>query len=555
MTASGCCTCNRRRRRPPTPRLYARQSYTSGIIDFQTVLQTQRTQLGAQDSEASAQADLASDHVRLYKALGGGWQPDGQRHGIRHHQRRTNPTLMSTPTPSGADAPMPTPAAAANPQTGAKADLAKLLDEPSVRAWYLRPALWGTALLLLLVGAGGWYWQARQIASAAPSYITQTVAPGDLTVTVSASGTTTPTRAISIGSELSGTVLKVNADINDKIRKGQVLVELDPAKLNDQILRSRATLASANAKVVQTVATTKEATATLDRFEEVARLSGGKVPAKSELDTARATLDRARADEASARAAVNDAQAALSTDEINLSKASIRAPSDGVVLTRNVDPGNAVAASLQAVTLFTIAEDLAQLRVVVYVDEADVGSVAVGQSATFTVSAYPSRNYPARITRVAFGSTITDNVVTYMTDLSVDNSGPEPAPRHDGGGHDHHHPAPQRAAGAQQRFALRPERCRSGRRKARGQRRHRRQPDAAHAGARAADCRGERRGDGAGAPGLGAARRSGGTGGGDARRHRWPHDGNHRRRFAGRHARDHRPEVGAEAMSATAGHP
>lgn len=316
---------------------------------------------------------------------------------------------------------MPTPAAAAGSQTGGKADLAQLLDEPSVRAWYLRPALWGTALLLLLVGAGGWYWQARQVASAAPSYITQTVAPGDLTVTVSASGTTTPTRAISIGSELSGTVLKVHADINDKIRKGQVLVELDPAKLNDQILRSRATLASANAKVVQTVATTKEATATLERFEDVARLSGGKVPAKSELDTARATLDRARADEASARAAVNDAQAALSTDEINLSKSSIRAPSDGVVLTRNVDPGNAVAASLQAVTLFTIAEDLAQLRVVVYVDEADVGSVAVGQSATFTVSAYPSRNYPARITRVAFGSNITDNVVTYMTDLSVDN--------------------------------------------------------------------------------------------------------------------------------------
>ena len=166
----------------------------------------------------------------------------------------------------------------------------------------------------------------------------------------------------------------------------------------------------------------KEAKASLARLEEVARLSGGKVPSKTELDIGRATLERAMADEASARASVNDAQAALSTDEINLSKASIRAPSDGVVLTRSVEPGNAVAASLQAVTLFTVAEDLTQLRLQVYVDEADVGSVKVGQKASFTVSAYPSRKYPARITRVGFGSTITDNVVTYLTYLDVDNT-------------------------------------------------------------------------------------------------------------------------------------
>ena len=119
---------------------------------------------------------------------------------------------------------------------------------------------------------------------------------------------------------------------------------------------------------------------------------------------------------------MKDAQAALSTDRINLSKASIVAPADGVVLTRAVDPGNAVAASLQAVTLFTVAEDLAKLRLWVYVDEADVGSVKVGQGATFTVSAYPTRDFPARITRVGFGSTITDNVVTYLTYLDVDNA-------------------------------------------------------------------------------------------------------------------------------------
>lgn len=334
------------------------------------------------------------------------------------------PPVVVTPAanvPPPAAAP---PVAADAPSIGQKlkTNLAALLDEPASQAWYRRRALWVGVILVLLIAAGVWYWQFNQTANAAPSYTTQPVARGNLTLTVTANGTLQPTRAISIGSELSGTVLKVNVDVNDKIKKGQVLVELDTAKLRDQIVRSRAAVSAANAKVSQTAATVKETTANLGRFEEVARLSGGKVPSKAELDTARATVERAKADEASARAGVTDAQAALSTDETNLSKASIRAPSDGVILTRSVDPGNAVAASLQAVTLFTVAEDLSQLRLQVYVDEADVGTVAIGQKANFTVSAYAGRKYPAEITRVAFGSTITDNVVTYLTYLGVDNT-------------------------------------------------------------------------------------------------------------------------------------
>lgn len=321
---------------------------------------------------------------------------------------------MNTPNPDTSITPPP--------EAGGETDLATLLAEPASRVWYRRPMLWGGALLLVLGVAGLWYWQANRAANAAPSYITEVVARGNLTLTVTANGTIQPTRSINIGSELSGTVLKVNVDVNDRIKKGQVLVVLDTAKLRDQILRSTAALAAAQAKVAQTVATVKEARATLARFEEVARLSGGKVPSKTELDSGRATLERATADEASARAGVNEARATLSTDQINLSKASIVAPTDGVVLTRSVEPGNAVAASLQAVTLFTVAEDLTRLRLWVYVDEADVGAVKLGQDATFTVSAYPTRKFPARITRVGFGSTITDNVVTYLTYLDVDNA-------------------------------------------------------------------------------------------------------------------------------------
>jgi HlyD family secretion protein len=146
------------------------------------------------------------------------------------------------------------------------------------------------------------------------------------------------------------------------------------------------------------------------------------VPSKAEFAAGQAAVARAQADEASAQAEVVAARAAVTTDETNLSKGSIRSPIDGVVLSRTVEPGNAVAASLQAVTLFTLAEDLSKLKLQVNVDEADVGSVQVGQKSNFTVSAYPSRKYPAVVNRVAFGSTITENVVTYVTYLDVDNS-------------------------------------------------------------------------------------------------------------------------------------
>ena len=301
-------------------------------------------------------------------------------------------------------------------------DIATLLDEPAARRWYRRPVVWSVAAGCIAVAIGIGIWQVRRTANAAPRYSTEVVALGNLTLTVTANGTIQPTRSINIGSELSGTGLVVNVDVNDKISKGQVLVVLDTSKLKDQIHRSEAILAAAQAKVAQTGATITESKASLGRLQEVARLSGGQVPSKAELDTGLAVLDRALADDASARAGVLDARAALSTDRINFSKASISAPDDGVVLTRNVDPGNAVAASLQAVTLFTVAEDLSKLRLWVYVDEADVGSVKVGQNATFTVSAYLNRNFPARVTRVGFGSTITDNVVTYLTYLDVDNA-------------------------------------------------------------------------------------------------------------------------------------
>ena len=329
-------------------------------------------------------------------------------------------------TPSSTPSAAPDAASAvfvATPASSAAAIEALLgTDALAPRVWWKRPLTWGIALLLLVLAGGFYYWQEQQKASAAPSYVSEPARKGDLVLNVLANGTLQPTRAVNIGSELSGTVKRVLVDVNDRIKQGQVLVELDTAKLSDQVLRSRAALLVAQAQEVQSVATVKESQISLTRLEEVARLSGGQVPSAAELDTARANLERAVALQASANANVDSARAALSTDDTNLSKASIRSPMDGVVLSRSVDPGNAVAASLQAVTLFSVAEDLTKLRVEVSVDEADVGSVKVDQKASFTVSAYPARRYPALITRVAYGSTKTDNVVTYTTYLEVDNT-------------------------------------------------------------------------------------------------------------------------------------
>jgi HlyD family secretion protein len=296
-----------------------------------------------------------------------------------------------------------------------------LLGGGGAQAWWQRRTTWIGAAAIVLVAAGGWLWLEQRGGEAQPKYVTEAVARGNLVVKVTANGTLQPTNKADIGSELSGTVARVFVDVNDRVRRGQGLAELDTSKLRDQVARSQASLLVAQATVRQAQATMREAAGNLQRLQEVALLSGGKVPSQIELAAAEAALARAQAAAASADAGVSDARAAASSDRTNLSKASIRSPIDGVVLARAVDPGNAVAASLQAVTLFTVAQDLRTMKLEVNVDEADVGLVRDGQSATFTVSAYPARNYPATVTRVSYGSTTKDNVVTYIAELTVDN--------------------------------------------------------------------------------------------------------------------------------------
>ena len=310
---------------------------------------------------------------------------------------------MTTPTPSSREQLSHILAAAAPSRLGGK--------------WR-----WIAAAVLVLAAVLAWLFLMQGNGAAAPRYLTEPATRGTLTVTVSATGNLQPTNQVDVGSELSGTVQSVFVDDNSQVKKGQELARLDVSKLQDQIAKSRAALLAAEAGVKQIQATVLEARANLERFREVARLSDGKVPSKTEMATAEADLARAQASLASEHAAVTQARATLSSDVTNLAKASIRSPINGVVLLRKVEPGQTVAASLQAPVLFTLAEDLAQMELQVNVDEADVGQVQAGQQASFSVDAWPSRKYPASVARVRYGSQTTDGVVSYLTVLKVDNS-------------------------------------------------------------------------------------------------------------------------------------
>ena len=302
------------------------------------------------------------------------------------------------------------------------ADLEKTLamGVSAGRGRYLKRLVISAVLLLTVVlaifkwGAGG---------DGLPiEYRTEEARRGGITVIVTATGNLEPTNKVEVGTEVSGTVASVAVDYNDIVEAGQVLARLDTTKLEAQANRSRAALEFARANLLQSQASLQEAENNLARLNHVRELSGGKLPSTHDFEAAEAALQRAQANEAMSRANIAEAEAGLGVDLTNLEKAVIVSPINGMVLERSIEPGQTVAASLQAPVLFTLAEDLTEMDLYVKVDEADVGQVEEGQQATFTVDAYPDRTFPARITQVRYGSQTTEGVVTYPTVLSVDNA-------------------------------------------------------------------------------------------------------------------------------------
>lgn len=291
-------------------------------------------------------------------------------------------------------------------------------DDPSAPGQLLRRILkWAAAIAagLLLVSAAWWY----STGSSAVRYTTELVMRGDLMVIVTATGSVQPTNKVDVSSELSGTIRKVLVDYNSTVSVGQALAELDTDKLSATVNSARAKVTAAQAKVADAEATVIEKQRSLERKQS---LADRKVASIQDLDLAQAEHDRAVASLASARADVGVAEAELALNETELAKACICSPIGGVVLERNVDPGQTVASSFQAPVLFTIAEDLTKMELRVDVDEADVGMVKVGQAASFSVDAFPDRRFPASIRDLRFASETSQGVVTYKAVLDIDNS-------------------------------------------------------------------------------------------------------------------------------------
>ncbi len=250
-------------------------------------------------------------------------------------------------------------------------------------------------------------------------FITQPVERGDLIVTVTATGAVQPTNEVEVSSELSGIIRKVLVDYNSRVNVGQVLAELDTDKLEASVASSKARLSAAKARVKEAEATVAE---TELEFERKRTLVARKVTSANELDSAKAAYERASASVESAKADVAAAEADLLVQQTDLAKTCICSPINGIVLSRDVEPGQTVASTLQAPVLFTIAEDLTKMEVQVDVDEADVGKVREGQKATFTVDAYPDKVFAAEIRELRFGSEVVQGVVTYKAVLTTDNT-------------------------------------------------------------------------------------------------------------------------------------
>ncbi|MDE2427789.1 MAG: efflux RND transporter periplasmic adaptor subunit [Burkholderiales bacterium] len=263
-----------------------------------------------------------------------------------------------------------------------------------------------TAGLLLIVAAVAGYVQNHrdQSGNDAAQYRTAVVERGNITQTVTASGTLNPVALINVGSQVSGTVVELDADFNDRVKRGQVLLKLDPTIFNAQIKQSEASLASA-------MATHRLAQSTLAR--------NLKLVAQNFISPT--SIDQSRREVEVADANIKLAQAQLDRVRADFNNSVIRSPIDGVIIKRTIDMGQTVAASFQTPNLFQIARDLTKMQIDTSVSEADVGALKDGQAARFVVDAYPDREFDARLRQFRLAANVQQNVVTYTVVLDVDN--------------------------------------------------------------------------------------------------------------------------------------
>ncbi|HEX3094141.1 MAG TPA: efflux RND transporter periplasmic adaptor subunit [Candidatus Angelobacter sp.] len=287
-------------------------------------------------------------------------------------------------------------------------------------------------VLILLVAAVGIFAAFNLRGKAPVQYYTAPVETGEIKQVVEATGTINAVITVQVGSQVSGTISKLYVDFNSHVKKGQLIAQIDPPLFEGALSQARADLENARANLAVAIANTAKAKAsevqTKADYERNLGLSKQGVISQQSLDVAKANADSAAAQvsaalaqEHQARAQVQQKEAAVQVAQTNLDYTIIHAPIDGTVVARNVDVGQTVAASLQAPTLFTIAQDLTKMQVYAKTDESDVGQIRSGQKVTFKVDAYPRETFSGTVSQVRMNSTVVQNVVTYDTIIDFDN--------------------------------------------------------------------------------------------------------------------------------------
>jgi HlyD family secretion protein len=267
-------------------------------------------------------------------------------------------------------------------------------------------------VVVALLGSAAWYFFFREKEEEAPAYRTEALSRGRVTSTVTATGTLSAVTTVQVGSQVSGIIARLYADFNSRVQRGQLLAELDPTPFVAQVEQRRADLARAEVNARNSKVT----------YERQKRLSEEGLAAATEYDAAKAAFE---ADEA----VVRQLQAALSQAETNLRYTKIASPIDGVVVDRQYDVGQTVAASFQAPTLFTIAQDLTRMQVQADVDQSDIGKIRIGLPVHFTVDAYPEQEFQGAITQIRLNATVQQNVITYPVMIEVPNPGEKLRPK------------------------------------------------------------------------------------------------------------------------------
>ena len=261
-------------------------------------------------------------------------------------------------------------------------------------------------------------WMLFKNESDEPKFKTEKIVRGDIIETVTASGTVNPVTTVLVGTQVSGTVKNIYADFNSPVKKGQLIAQIDPARFEAEVEQARANLLSTKAEAERTEANLIDAERKLERNR---KLFSDNLVSKNDMDTSETNYETAKAQVSASKAQVAQAEATLKIAETNLRYTRILSPVEGIVVSRNVDVGQTVAASFQTPTLFTIAQDLTKMQIDTNVDEADIGKVSAGQNVEFNVDAYPDITFKGKVSQVRNAPITIQNVVTYDVVIKVDN--------------------------------------------------------------------------------------------------------------------------------------